>query len=197
VTVKPALVLILLGIPLFAQEKPPCRWGLVPNTQCASLEKKAAERLIAAQTSCFSADSGVSWPKSLENPNKTTSFRWMDDAYIYAQTGYHSLASCRYSHLIFKFEIEKRDSVELEVTYSDSGDRVFYEHRVIADEDADLHRLGLHFLQAHQAAKVITETYRTAHQAGCTDDDVYETLAAYSDAELVGKHFACRDNVVR
>jgi hypothetical protein len=88
--------------------------------------------------------------------------------------------------------MDKESDVTLGVVETESGDNVFREHRWIADEDADLHRLGVHFFRARLAAKVIDETYRTARRDGCTDDEVFKVVS-YSDEDFANKHFSCRD----
>jgi len=134
----------------------------------------------------------VSWSKTLRNPNTPSSLQAIRSAYLYAHSGYQSLPACRNADLIFKLYVDKGDSVTLDVVEAESGDNVFHELRSIADEDADLHRLAVHFFRARLAAKTVDETYRTAQQGGCTDDEVFKVLSAYSDEELAGKHFACR-----
>jgi hypothetical protein len=191
---KTILILLLSTVPLaIAQENPPCRWGLAPNTACRSLEREAAQRMAAAKTSCMSSDSGVTWSKTLKNPNTDSTMRSERIAYLDAHGRYQPLATCRNADLVFKFEVDKGNTAELTVVDTESGEWVFHEWRSTSDEDADLHRLALHFLNASRAAKVINETYASALRAGCTLDAAFKVLADYSDADLVGKHFSCRD----
>ena len=190
---KRSLLLFLLGVsPAFSQVKA-CRWGLVPNTDCPALEKEAAERIVTAKTTCQSRDSIVTWPKTFDNPHTQAAFREIESAYNTATLGYESLPSCRRANLIFKFTVDKGSYVELDVIEAESGDNVFQERRYIADEDADLHRIGKHFLLARMAAKVISATYHAADENGCTQQELAQTLGAYTDEQLVGKHFSCRD----
>lgn len=184
---------LLFSAPLSGQGATACRWGLTPNTQCATLEKEAAQRIVTAKTVCLSSESGVSWPKALKNPQTGVSLASIHSAYLYAHSGYQSLSACRPAELIFTFHVDKGEYVTLEVVEAESGETVFREQRSIADEDADLHRLAVHFSKAHLAAKVIQETYQTSLRDGCTEADVHKTLSAYSDEDLIGRHFSCRE----
>lgn len=141
-------LLIAASVSMSAQT---CRWGLVKTTDCDSVEVEAAERMASAKTACLSSDSGVWWPKNLRNPGSAGTLAEIGRAFSYAKVGYEGVR-CADADLIFKFQVQKTDSVNLEVFDADSGDRVFYESRSLTDEAADLHRLALHFKQAHRTA---------------------------------------------
>ena len=173
------VIVLFLSLAACAQQQ--CRWGLAPNTQCASLEKTAAERIHAAKTACMSTASAVSWAKNLENPETAHTLKLMRRAYAEARNDYLTLTSCKNARLIFKFEVEKTDHAALDVFDSESGDTVFHERRDLKDEEADLHRLALHFLQAHQEANTLMEIYQVAHDAGCKDEKIAAVVARYPD----------------
>lgn len=148
--------------------------------------------MTIAKTACLSSESTVTWPQTLRNPKPNSTLAAIRNAFLYARNSY-TVSGCRNADLIFKFTVAKGDSVTLEVVEADSDENVFYESRSIADEDADLHRLAVHFVKARLAAKTVDATYRNARQDGCTDDEIYKVLSDYSDEELIGKHFSCRD----
>jgi len=146
---KSALFVVFAATVAYGQS---CRWGLIKTTDCDSVEVEAAERLASAKTVCLSSDSGVTWPKTLRNPQTAQALLDIGRAYRFARRGYEQAASCDDADLIFKFQVEKGDRTDLEVFDADSGDRVFYESRGITDQAADLHRLAIHFEQAHRTA---------------------------------------------
>src|SRR5579872_176217 len=151
------ILLFLFSALLSTQAGAQSNYGLsCSGTSCSQMDQKAEERMVNAQTICFSGESGFSYSKKDVPSQALTQVYWADihAAESIAESDFQALSDCSKADLIIRLSLDTlAETVSLTVTEADSGDAVFHEYRAVQDSRNDLIRVAKHFHAAVAAAK--------------------------------------------